>query len=82
MDRWTLFYRTLLAKAGGPIIIIRVIEKKRKQREPGRAIMYYYSTVTCEKPNLVIFTNHIFSAYVLHKAKIQHYVIVFVIGRK
>ena len=81
MDRWTLFYRTLLAKAGGPIII-RVIEKKRKEREPGRAIMYYYSPVTCEKPNLVIFTNHIFSAYVLHKAKIQHYVIVFVTGRK
>ena len=84
MDRWTLFYRTLLAKAGGPIIIIRVIEKIRKERErqPERAIMYYYSTVTCEKSNLVIFTNHIFSAYVLHKAKIQHYVIVFVIGRK
>ena len=37
---------------------------------------------TSEKSNLVIFANHIFSAYILHKAKIQNYVIVFVIERK
>ena len=44
--------------------------------------MYYYSTVTSKISNSVIFTNHIFSACILHKAKIQHYVIVFVIRRK
>ena len=54
------------------IMIIRVTEKKRKEREPERAIMYYYSTVTSKISNAVIFTNHIFSAYILHKAKIQH----------
>ena len=47
-------------------------EKEReREREPERAIMYYYSTVKNEKSNLVIFTNHIFSAYILHKAKIN-----------
>ena len=46
-------------------------EEKEREREPERAIMYYYSTVTNEKSNLVIFTNHIFSAYILHKAKIN-----------
>ena len=35
-----------------------------------RAIMYYYSTVTSEKSYLVMLTNHVFSAYILHKAKI------------
>ena len=38
--------------------------------------MYHYSTVTSEKSNLVILANHVFSAYILHKAKIQQYVIV------
>ena len=60
-----------------------LIGKERKEtervieREPERTMMYYYSTVTNEKSNLVIFTNHIFFSYILHKAKIQHYVIVF-----
>ena len=44
--------------------------------------MYYYSIVTSEKSNLVMFKNHTFSASILHKVKIQHYVTVFVIGRK
>ena len=58
-------------------------EKERdRERESLRAVMYYYSIVTSEKSNLVIFPNHIFSTYILHKAKIQHYVIVLVIGRK
>ena len=56
--------------------------EKERERESLRAIMYYYSIVTSEKSNLVIFPNHIFSTYILHKAKIQHYVIVLVIGRK
>ena len=58
------------------------INWEEKERESERAILYYYSTVTSEKSNLVIFTNHLFSAYILYKAKIQHYVIDFVIGRK
>ena len=32
-----------------------------------RAIMHYYSTVTNKVSNVVIFTNHIFFAYALHK---------------
>ena len=44
--------------------------------------MYYYSTVTSKISNAVIFTNDIFSAYILHKGIIQHYVIAFVIRRK
>ena len=54
----------------------------KKRRVPERAIMYYYSTVTSEISSVVIFTNHLFSAYILHKAKIQHYVKFFVTGRK
>ena len=44
--------------------------------------MYYYITVTSNMSNVVIFTNHIFSAYILHKAKIQHYFVVLDIIRK
>ena len=56
--------------------------REEKEREPDRAILYYYRTVTSEISNVAIFTNHIFYAHMLHKAKIQHYIIVFVIGRK
>ena len=56
--------------------------ERERERQSLRAVMYYYSIVTSEKSNLVIFPNHIFSTYILHKAKIQHYVIVLVIGRK
>ena len=44
--------------------------------------MYYYSTVTGIISNVVIFTNHTLSAYILYKAKIQHYLVVPVITRK
>ena len=66
------------------IIIIKnkVLEKKRKERDWETALTYYYSTVTSKLSDVVIFTNHIFSAYILHKAKIQHYFIAFVIRRK
>ena len=47
------------------------------KREPERTMIYYYGTVTNEQSNLVIFTNQIFFSYILHKDKIQHYVIVF-----
>ena len=57
-------------------------EKKERERLRERAIMYYYSTITSKISNVVVFTNHIFSAYILHKAKIQHYFIVFVIRRE
>ena len=33
--------------------------------------MYYYNTVTRKISNVVIFTNHLLSAYILHKAKIN-----------
>ena len=56
--------------------------REEKERETERAIMYYYSTVTKNVSNVIIFTNHICSAYILHKAKIQHYFIVFVIRRE
>ena len=42
--------------------------------------MYYYSTVTNKISNVIIFANHIFSAYILHKAKIQYYFIVLLLG--
>ena len=48
---------------------IRVIERKREERERERAITYYYSTVTSKISKIVLFTNHVLSAYVLHKAK-------------
>ena len=36
---------------------------KEREREPERAIMCYYSyIITNQQSNLVIFTNHIFSA--------------------
>ena len=35
-------------------------KEREKERESERAIMYYYSTVTSKKSNLVVFTNHIF----------------------
>ena len=58
-------------------------EKEReREREPEKAIMHYCSTVTSEILNVVIFTNHIFFVYILDKAKIQHYDINFVFGRK
>ena len=41
-----------------------------------------YSTVTTKISNVVIFTNHIFSVYIVHKCKIQLCFIVFVIKRK
>ena len=44
--------------------------------------MYYYSTIGSKISNIVIFTNHIFSTYIVHKAKIQHYFVVFIIRRK
>ena len=45
-------------------------EEKERERDRERAIIYYYSTVTSKISN-VIFTNHTFSTYILHKAKIQ-----------
>lgn len=48
---------------------IRVIERKREERERERAIKYYCSTVTSKISKIVLFTNHVLSAYVLHKAK-------------
>ena len=50
---------------------IRVIERKReeRERERERAIKYYCSTVTSKISKIVLFTNHVLSAYVLHKAK-------------
>ena len=64
------------------MIKIRVIEKKRKERDWERATMYHYSTAISKVSNVAIFTDHIFSGYILHKAKTQHYFIVFVIRRK
>ena len=67
------------------IMIINKGDRREKEREiysNKRAIMYYYSTVTSKISNAVTFTNHIFSPYILHKAKIQHYTIVFLISRK
>ena len=40
-------------------------EEKEREGDWERAIMYYYSTVT-SNIKTVIFTNHIFSAYVLY----------------
>ena len=57
-------------------------QEKERERDWERAIMYYYSTVTSEMSDVVIFTNHAFFAYILYKAKIQHNFIVFVIWRK
>ena len=48
--------------------------REEKRRVLDRAIMFSYSTVTSEISNVVIFTNHLLSAYILHQAKIQHYV--------
>ena len=56
-------------------------EEKEGQRLRERA-MYCYSTVTSKISNVVIFTNHIFSVYILHQAKIQHCFIGFDIRRK
>ena len=53
-------------------------KEKERERESEKAIMHYYSTVTSEIINVVIFTNHIFFVYILDKAKIQHYDIHFV----
>ena len=44
--------------------------REKKEREKQRAIMYFYSTVTSKELNVVIFTNHVLSTYILHKAKI------------
>ena len=68
-------------------IIIIIMNKgnrgeKESERDWERVIMYYYNTVTSKISNVVIFTNHVLSAYILHKAKIQHYFVVFVITRK
>ena len=57
-------------------------QEKERERDWERAIMYYYSTVTSEMSDVVIFTNHTFFAYILYKAKTQHNFIVFVIWRK
>ena len=57
-------------------------DEKERETEKEQCITVLYSTVTSKISNVVIFTNHIFSAYILHKAKIQHCFIVFVIRRK
>ena len=44
--------------------------------------MHYYNTVTSKISNVVIFAHYIFSAYILHKAKIEQYFIILVITRK
>ena len=49
----------------------RVIEKKRKERETERERQCITRTVTNKISNVVIFTNHTFSAYILQKAKIK-----------
>ena len=57
---------------------------RKGKRDPERAIMYYYSIIASEISNVVklqIIYFYIYTIYI-HKAKIQHYVIVFVIGRK
>ena len=59
------------------IIIATTVEmkgdKEEKERVTERAVVYYYSTETSKISNAVIFTNHIFSAYALHKATIWHF---------
>ena len=57
-------------------------EEKERERDWEQAIMHYYNTVTSKISNVVIFANYIFSAYILHKAKIEQYFIIFVITRK
>ena len=57
-------------------------KREEKRKVPERAIMYYSSSVTSRISSVVIFTNHLFSAHILHKAKIKHYVKVFVTENK